>query len=263
MNAVTLLYHDAAEAENPDGSGFPGAGPAVYKLTPAEMAAHFDALAAAGFRPGSALSLLDAPNDRARQPAFITFDDGGVSAVRIAALLEAHGWIGHFFVTTGYIGRASFLDAEGIRELDRRGHVIGSHSQSHPPRMSALKPEQLRREWSAGVETLAGILGRPVCVASVPGGYYSRAVAEAADAAGIRVLFTSEPVKIAATVGKCLVLGRFSITRGMSPERAVALSVSGRSAAQLRQYLAWNLKKVVKTVGGEQYLQLRRYLLRV
>lgn len=261
MNAVTLLYHDVAEPGDPDASGFPGPGPAVYKLSPAELVAHFAALAATGFRPGSVLPLLDSA--RATTPTFITFDDGGHSALLIAGLLEERGWVGHFFVTTSAIGRAGFLDAGEIRELERRGHVIGSHSHTHPPRMTVLSPAQLREEWYTSIAILTGLLDQAVRVASVPSGFYSRAVAQAAEAAGIRALFTSEPVKGVGRVGACLVLGRYSITRGTAPKRAAALSAAGQSTEQARQYFYWNVKKVAKTVGGERYLALRRYLLRV
>lgn len=263
MKAITLLYHDAAEENAPDASGYPGPGPAVYKLPTAQMSAHFDVLAAAGFKPTSALDHLEPAAKDKGTAAFITFDDGGISAIEvIAGLLEARGWIGHFFVTTDVIGRPTFLTAENIQDLDRRGHVIGSHSHTHPARMSSLSPAQLREEWATSVRILSELLDRPVVVASVPGGFYSRAVAEAAGEAGLRVLFTSEPVKTVSSVGECVVMGRYSITRGMTAEQAVALSAAGRSSEQIRQYLFWNLKKAVKTVGGDHYLRLRRYLLR-
>ena len=73
----------------------------------------------------------------------ITFDDGGVSALQTTAdLLEKYGWRGVFFVTTDRIGTPTFLNADHVRELHRRGHVIGSHSCSHPERMSCCGPEQ-------------------------------------------------------------------------------------------------------------------------
>src|SRR5262245_47304812 len=50
-------------------------------------------------------------------------------------------------------------------------------------------------------ELLRDILGESVTVASVPGGYYGRAVAETAAEAGIRVLFNSEPTTRTQTVG--------------------------------------------------------------
>ncbi|KPK79394.1 MAG: hypothetical protein AMS25_12820 [Gemmatimonas sp. SM23_52] len=40
---------------------------------------------------------------------------------------------------------------------------------------------------------LAEIIGEPITTASVPSGWYSPKIAEAAAAAGIKVSFTSEP----------------------------------------------------------------------
>jgi len=45
------------------------------------------------------------------------------------ALLEARGFSGHFFVTANFIGTRGFVGRGDIRELARRGHVVGSHSE--------------------------------------------------------------------------------------------------------------------------------------
>ena len=74
-----------------------------------------------------------------------TFDDGGVSYYTVVAdRLEAQGWRGHCFVSTDFIGQRGFLTAAQIRELDARGHVIGSHSASHPARFSTLTAASMR-----------------------------------------------------------------------------------------------------------------------
>ena len=111
-------------------------------------------------------------------PFLITVDDGGVSYyTMLADRLEARGWRGYCFVSTNQIGTRGFLDAAQIRELDQRGHLIGSHSASHPTRFSACTPEQMREEWTISRQVLEDILGHDVTLASVPGGYYSKAVA--------------------------------------------------------------------------------------
>ncbi len=192
----------------------------------------------------------------------LTFDDGGTSALTPTAdLLEKHGWRGHFFMTTDYLGTPGFLSVAQLRELHTRGHVIGSHSCSHPARMALCSREQLLREWRQSREVLAETLGAPVTVASVPGGYYSRAVAETAAEAGIRVLFNSEPTTRLAHVGHCLVVGRYTVYRGMSAWAAAALAV-GRRLPRWRQTLWWDIKKVAKAIGGRTYLALRERLLR-
>src|SRR5215212_4338294 len=176
-----------------------------------DFAEHVRAVsAAAPPHPAGVLDLL-----AERRPAVVfTFDDGGVSAItHTAGALEARGWRGHFFVTTDYVGRPGFLGPADIRELSRRGHTMGAHSCSHPVRMSHCTPAELRREWTESVGRLAEILGEPAAVASVPGGYYAPPVAEAAAEAGIRALFTSEPVSRVTHVGPCAVLGRYTLRR--------------------------------------------------
>jgi peptidoglycan/xylan/chitin deacetylase (PgdA/CDA1 family) len=257
--AVTLLYHDVTPRGHDDISGFPGAGAARYKLTPEEFAEHLDAIARVA--PGRTLTA----EELSAQPGaglLLTFDDGGVSALDPTAnLLERHGWRGLFFVTTDFIGTPPFLSAEQIRELHRRGHAIGSHSCSHPARMALCPREQLLREWQQSREVLSDILGEPVSVASVPGGYYGRAVAETAAEAGFRVLFNSEPTTRTYLVGDCLVVGRYTVYRGMSARTAAALA-AGRRWPRWRQALWWKVKKAAKAVGGRAYLAVREKLLR-
>jgi peptidoglycan/xylan/chitin deacetylase (PgdA/CDA1 family) len=278
---LAVLYHDIIEPGRPDASGFPGPGAARYKLTVAQFREHLRALTGAsslplrggGTRRGEAASLplqssspagegevTARPQLRAPE-LLLTFDDGGVSAVAIADLLEEQDWRGYFLITTDFIGVPSFLSAAQIRDLRQRGHVLGSHSCSHPPRMARCCWEQLVAEWTHSRAVLADILGEPVTVASVPGGYYSRRVAEAADRAGIRLLFNSEPTTRTRRVGGCLVIGRYTIYEGMTAADAAAL-VGRRPWRRLRQTLAWKLKKVAKVIGGQGYLALRECLLK-
>src|SRR5689334_16337968 len=130
---AALMYHDVVPAGEEDSSGFPGRDAALYKVTPELFEEH---LRATGVRHVSDTSLA------------ITFDDGGESAMRAAEALERHGRVGHFFVTTNYIGTRGFVTASDLRELNRRGHVIGSHSCSHPLRMGHCSWPQLMDEWT-------------------------------------------------------------------------------------------------------------------
>lgn len=192
---------------------------------------------------------------------FLTFDDGTTGAYTFAAtFLEKHAWRGHFFVTTDWIGRDGFMDRQQIRDLHDRGHIIGSHTCSHPERMSHLSPEELSREWKESCAILRDILGSPVKTASVAGGYYSRRVAQAAASAGIEVLFNSEPVSGAALVGGYLVLGRYSIQSFTSPSASGAIA-AGRCWPRRRQSILWETKRMVKVVGGESYVTARHRLL--
>ena len=259
MRLITLMYHDVEETGRGAASGFRGPGAARYKLTPRAFRQHLDTLASVlPAPPGIAVKFLANPQAAG---VLLTFDDGGCSSrAPIADLLEERGWRGHFLVTTDFINSAGFLSAEQIRLLHRRGHVIGSHSCSHPQHMAHCPWEQLVSEWARSCAILRDIVGEPATVASVPGGSYSRRVAEAAALAGIRVLFTSEPTTRIRQVNHCWVVGRYTIYAGTTAPSVTAL-VSRQPWRRLSQMLAWNVKKLAKAVGGRGYLALRQRLL--
>ena len=178
MRAISLLYHDVVLPGQVSSSGFPGGDADIYKLARPDFERHLNAIHSAIPEPPITVSQL---GNVLRTPLLFTFDDGGVSAYEhIAGLLEAFGWRGHFFVTTNWIGRDGFLNPAQIRDLYARGHFIGSHSCSHPQRMSHCNRHQLRREWNDSIAVLSEILGARVELASVPGGFYARNVAEEA-----------------------------------------------------------------------------------
>jgi peptidoglycan/xylan/chitin deacetylase (PgdA/CDA1 family) len=188
----------------------------------------------------------------------LTFDDGGVSAYsQIADELEERGWRGYFFVATDWIGKAGFLNPLQIRELRRRGHIIGTHSCSHPSRISFHTLGDIIHEWRRSSGILSDILGEHVVTASVPGGYYSEKVARAAAIAGLQTLFTSEPTTHTNLIEGCTIKGRFMIQRDTSARTAAAIA-RGAILPQFQQLVWWNSKKVLKAVGGRAWLNFRK-----
>jgi peptidoglycan/xylan/chitin deacetylase (PgdA/CDA1 family) len=261
VRAVSILYHDVVSPGDWESSGFRGPGTTRYKLDRAQFEGHLAAIA----KTRHANPTIAVPTSNFRQgdcPFLLTFDDGGESAYSsVADLLETYGWKGHFLVTAGYVGTRGFLNAEQIRILRKRGHIIGSHSFSHPERMSLMSQRQLVEEWKQSVAVLSDILGESVSSASVPRGCYVKKVAEAASLVGIRVLFNSEPTTKIDTVNGCLVLGRFTIFRGMAPAVSGEL-VSGNARARQKQWLYWNIKKLLKSSSGIVYDRTRDWCLR-
>jgi peptidoglycan/xylan/chitin deacetylase (PgdA/CDA1 family) len=237
------MYHDVTATGHDDASGFAGPSAARYKLDHAEFDRHLDRLRELG-----------------SNPCRFTFDDGGVSAMDSADRLESRGFRGSFFMTTDRIETPAFLSPAQLCDLRRRGHVIGSHSCSHPVRMSHCSPAQLFDEWSRSRRVLEDILGERVTAASVPGGFYSSAVGQAAALAGLTELFTSEPTIRSWSVDGCTVHGRFTIYRGMTAADAAALVSSPLRRA--RQAGLWTAKKVAKQLGGTAYLRMRERLFR-
>jgi peptidoglycan/xylan/chitin deacetylase (PgdA/CDA1 family) len=260
MKATSLMYHDVVAPGAEDASGFEGRDASLYKLSASDFDEHLRQIGLAiGSRRVSRVPDVLATGERA--PFLLTFDDGGESAATVVAdRLDARGWSAHFFVTTDRIDTRGFLSAEQIRELVRRGHVVGSHSSSHPPRMSSCSRAQIDHEWSNSIKVLSDIVGAKVNVASIPGGFSSREVVASAAAAGIKAIFTSEPIDEAADVDGCLVLGRYTIQRH-TPAKVAAALASWKLAPRFRQRVLWNVKKAAKAIGGERYLRIRKRIL--
>jgi peptidoglycan/xylan/chitin deacetylase (PgdA/CDA1 family) len=251
------MYHDVVSHGAFDSSGFLFPGADRYKLDSREFERH---LAAIACEVGLTPTTLTGPMKSGTQRLLLTFDDGGVSCHSpIADMLERYDWRGHFFVTTDFINTPRFLSRVQVRELRARGHVVGTHSCSHP-QISRCSPSQMKKEWSDSVEKLEDILGEPVTVASVPGGFYSRRVAEEAFAAGVCTMFTSEPTTKFRKIKDLVILGRYSIRRDMSYRVAAGLA-RGDSLLCFGQLVHWKAKGIVKALGGRHYAKLRDMLL--
>jgi peptidoglycan/xylan/chitin deacetylase (PgdA/CDA1 family) len=253
------MYHDVVEPHESGSSGFRGRPSDRYKLDRDLFEEHLAAIAAAGRAPRSVAELRSGtaqtrPSEP--RPVYITFDDGAESAARVGELLAGAGWVGHFFIPVDFIGKPGFLDREGVAALASMGHVIGSHSCSHPVPMTQLPEERLREEWRRSVDVLTEIIGSEVFSASVPGGYWSKRVVRSAAAAGIEVLFTSDPVVTIRNRDDCLLVGRYMILDGTSAETAVRLA-RGELGPRLRQLASWKAKMVAKAVLGDAYRSLR------
>lgn len=262
MRVVALEYHDVVESPAWDQSGFTGAGANSYKVSTRDFEEHLRALA--DIVVADSRGILDLLADDTTQPrphVIFTFDDGGVTAfTEIAPRLERHGRRGHFFIATDRIGTPGFLTAHQLCVLRDRGHIVGTHSCSHPLRMSDLSNDELEREWRGSVAALSEILGEPVTVGSLPGGALSEAVAQTAAAAGLKILFTSEPVVSTWAAGECTLIGRYTVRQTTSTPMVLAAAMGAR-LPWILQWTRWNALKVTKAAAGPSYLTLRRWLL--
>ena len=253
---TVLLYHDVVARSDADSVGFPGPLAARYKLEPDRFEAHLDAIASTGLEVGFLPWLSDRDSLLPRSRTVLTFDDGGASALLIGRALEQRGWRGYFFIPTSAVGRRGFLDVEGIKALAARGHVVGTHSHTHPTYMGRLPLSELVGEWQRSRDVLGEILGEEPDVASVPGGFLSARVIESAARAGLRVLMTSEPSRRVRWFGDLTILGRFGIWSSTSPSRAAAYAACSRRArAQL--WIEWRAKHATKRVSPAAYQRLR------
>jgi peptidoglycan/xylan/chitin deacetylase (PgdA/CDA1 family) len=232
---AALAYHEVTDDGRAAGFQRPGARP--YKHDRAAFARHLDAIAQ-GPRAPELVTDLDLA--RPGRHLLLTFDDGGKSAVHIGDTLAARGWKGHFFIVTGLIGTRTFLSAQSIRYLRSAGHVLGSHSETHPDIFREQPFERMVEEWRVSRDTLAQLLGEPCRSASVPGGDSSPLVLRSAAAAGLAYLFTSEPVLEPEQVDGCWILGRF----------VPKVTTSARRIGELAQFRGWRRARLVRELKG-------------
>lgn len=249
MPTLGLMYHDVV-AGDPSASGFRGPGPDHYKVPRDRFERHLDAIAASGLPP----SLVG----ERREPAlFLTFDDGGRSAITdTAPLLERRGWRAHFFVTTDRIGTPGFLSREEVRLLHEAGHVVGSHACTHRP-LTGLDDAEVLREWRESRTVLEELLDAPATVASVPTGRYTAREGRLAAEVGYEHLFTIEPWVGPRPLAAMLVHGRFSVYANTSARRIAALCALSRPTL-LWMGGGWYARKAAKAVLGPLYDPLRR-----
>lgn len=228
---VKLMYHDIVTSSDKS-SGFQNESAFQYKVEKTAFEEQIKAL-------------------QGKNVVF-SFDDGGVSFLTEAApILEKYGFKGVFFIATDSIGTPGFLSANQIKELDKRGHIIGSHSCSHPHNMSLLLDSEIEREWEASIRVLEEILGHKVEIASIPNGYSSSIIIDKAKAAGIRHLYTSKPTDREAQSGEMHIIGRYVIHDKMTTDDVVGI-VNSRFV-RIVKYLKWGVLEVIKKILGSRY----------
>jgi peptidoglycan/xylan/chitin deacetylase (PgdA/CDA1 family) len=157
-----------------------------------------------------------------------------------AEQLARRGWKAHFFIITARIGERTFLKPADIRALRSAGHVIGTHSHTHPDIFRSLSPALMASEWGVSRAILESLLGEPCVMASVPGGDISRGVLESAGEAGLRFLFTSEPLITPERVGETWILGRVILKSG----------ISAATVRELAAFRGWQGAKLLRRLGG-------------
>ncbi len=235
LAVASFGYHEVTD--HPATAGFQRPGALPYKHTRAAFTRDLDAIAAGPCLPER---VTDVDFTRPGRHVLLTFDDGGKSAVPIGDALAARGWKGHFFVVTGLIGSGTFLTEGEIRYLHSCGHVVGSHSDTHPDIFREQPWDRMIEEWRVSRDKLAQLLGAPCTTASVPGGDSSPLVLRSAGAAGLAYLFTSEPVLRPEAVDDCWILGRF-MPKAWTPAARIG---------ELAAFRGWRSALLVRQLKG-------------
>ncbi len=191
VKVPVLMYHHVGEPP-------PGADQLRRELTvPAQAFEQQMAyLAQTGYNPISQTQLFKAlyyGQPLPPKPVMLTFDDGYQDSYFIAApILAAYSFPATFYILTGMVGDAGYMDWRQIIELDQRGMDIGSHTISHKD-LTLVSPGERRRQLFDSATVLYQKLGHPVYWFCYPSGKYSEAVETLAYKTGYLLAVTTDP----------------------------------------------------------------------
>ncbi len=131
------------------------------------------------------------------RPVIITFDDGYRDFITAAApLLEAADFRATIFVATAKVGAGAdwdttsrpplpLMDWDGLRDLQRRGFEIGSHTTSHTD-LRSVSEDEIVRDCRESRAALREQLGQDVTALAYPWGWTDPGIRVALTRAGFR-----------------------------------------------------------------------------
>ena len=153
-----LEYHQVTdEAVDPDFER--------YNVPPDEFSAQLDFLQANGYTTITLQDFMRAVHGKTTlppKPIVLTFDDGYKdNYTEMLPILEAHGMTAVVYVITNELGKENYLSLDELKDMQRRGIEIGSHTADHLPLTEMTEDEQLYQiqaskrflEWS-GLATI-------------------------------------------------------------------------------------------------------------
>jgi peptidoglycan/xylan/chitin deacetylase (PgdA/CDA1 family) len=158
---VMLMYHSVVP-----GRGTPDW---PWAVSHRDFCAQLDFLAAEGYAAPTMAELASSPGQWKGRTAAITFDDGYVDNLVACDELQKRGMRATWFVVSGSIGQepawpadgrpaGRLLSADELRDMQRAGMEIGSHSVNHI-RLTEADDARLMTELSASRADLGNILG--------------------------------------------------------------------------------------------------------
>jgi peptidoglycan/xylan/chitin deacetylase (PgdA/CDA1 family) len=182
INVPILTYHYIrVNPDRYDRMGF------ALSVTPSDFAAQMDWLAQSGYHTITTEDLytyLNGYGGLPSKPVILTFDDGYADFYTTALpILRSHGFVAVSYVVSGFVGWPGYMTAAQIREADRSGMEIGSHTVSHP-NLANLSAAAVRTQLVQSKDFLEQVVGHQVMSFCYPSGKYTSAIASAVAAAG-------------------------------------------------------------------------------
>jgi peptidoglycan/xylan/chitin deacetylase (PgdA/CDA1 family) len=127
------------------------------------------------------------------KPIVITLDDGyGDNYTNAYHVLKEFRFKAAIFMITGVMDTGSqYLTVEQIKEMDKNGVKIESHTVSHP-NLDTLSYSQQLKELEDSKASLEKVLGRDINYIAYPYGKFNKDTLKAVEAAGYKMAFSTE-----------------------------------------------------------------------
>jgi peptidoglycan/xylan/chitin deacetylase (PgdA/CDA1 family) len=146
-----------------------------------------------GYQTLSLNQVIDAKVSLNHKTVALTFDDGFANNYTNAfPILKKFELTATIFVVTNFVGNHNYMDWNQLREMNKEGISIQSHTASHMP-LSVLKTNEIMYELDSSKKEIEDHLGSAVNFLSVPHGMINHKVIDTARAVGYKAICTSEP----------------------------------------------------------------------
>ncbi len=128
-----------------------------------------------------------------RKEVVLTFDDGHSDCYENALpVLEKYGFKAIFFVIGDWVGKPGFMTWDQLKDLQRRGHVVGSHSMSHGF-LTAIPIAEAKQEVYNSKHLIEEMLHSDVAWFCYPAGRFNPRIERLVQEAGYSGAFASAP----------------------------------------------------------------------
>lgn len=134
----------------------------------------------------------------------ISIDDGNVSDLRFAKILEDYGLRGTFYYPSTQVRNTTLLSLKDVREnLVLKGHEIGGHTRNHFQDLKLIQPDEaLFAEIYDNKNLIEAMLTKkPITKFCYPRGRHDQRVRDAVKRAGFTEARTTEVLKITNETG--------------------------------------------------------------
>lgn len=113
-----------------------------------------------------------------------SWDDGSIHDIRLGSILKKYKLPAVFYIIVDKVGKEGFLTWEQVKDLERQGFEIGSHTMTHPADLKALYEEDLHYEVQNSKDILEAVVGHPIGKFCYPRGRFDQRVQEVVMNAG-------------------------------------------------------------------------------